>query len=142
MDRSVITIIVIMAFAFIIGKYKIVPYLAAKKILKDAKKGGTDDSTPAPVPPSHMPYQLPYGGYPVATAQPQPQPEKPSRRDMYFDYRIIGADSTDTLALAPALDSSVEEMFASLRNRGICPDSFDIVNLGDGLLLAYVTYIL
>ena len=141
MNRSVIFIIVIMVFAYIIGKYKLLPYLAAKKILKDAKKGGTDNgSTPAPVPPAQTPYSMPYVGYPFPMAQPQPQPEKPSRRDMYVNHLIINTDVGSPGDIDLALDGAIAELLLMLRDRGICPDSFNIVPLGGSLLLAYVTY--
>lgn len=146
MNRSVIYILVIMIFIFIIGKYKLLPYLAAKKILKDAKNGRQDNGTPtaAPVPPAHMPLASDILLDAILRSRPfdsNTQPEKPDRRDMYFDYRFIQhRQSLDDLS--SALDSSTEEMLTALRNRGICPDSFNIVPIGDGLLLAYVTYIL
>ena len=138
MNRSVIFIIVFMVFAYLVGKYKLIPYLAAKKILKDAKKGNTevDNVTAAPALPQINPVlqAAMMGGYaPLVT---QPTPERTSRRDMYFDACICDLNEEDDL------ERGVNEMLVALRNRGICPDLFNIIYVGDGQALAYVTYVL
>lgn len=139
MNRSVIFIIVFMVFAYLMAKYKLLPYFAAKKILKDAKKGNTDSgnvnmSDLTQISPLMQAAMM--GNYSQFLAQPAP--EKPSRRDMYFDYRVI----TPRNSVESPLDSAVDDMLVALRNRGICPDCFNIVSMGDGVLLAYVTYTL
>ena len=149
MNREIIFTIVFMVFAYIIGKYKLLPYFAAKKILKDAKsdKNGKQDngaSTAVPVLPPQIPYGTPYSGYPLTIAQ-QPQ-EKPEHRYMYFDYRVISVglgtpeEPADVDEIGSVVGKACEEFLASLRNYCICPVSFDIVRLDDGLFLAYVTY--
>lgn len=138
--REIIYSVVIIAFGFIICRYKLIPYLAAKKAGKGTKeeKEVTKDIAGSPVLPSQM-FMGQHLGYPVFT----PQSEKPSRRDMYFDFRLIGTDNVnDVSAISECLELYVNEMLSTLRNRGICPESLDIVPLGDGFLLAYVTYVL
>lgn len=142
MNREIIYVIVVMVFAYIIGKYKLLPYFAAKKILKDSKNGRQDNGTTT-VAPSHIPMSYPamMGGLPFFPTQPQP--EKSGRRDMYFEFRIFGIDYDVNLGdLGDAIDNTVSDIFITLRNRGICPDTLNIVNIGEGLLLAYVTYTL
>lgn len=142
MNREIIFIVVIMVFAFIVGKYKLLPYFAAKKILKDAKNDKQDNgnATTAPFMPHQMPYTVPYGGYPITLAQQPPEPHK--RHDIGFDYAVIEYTVDGKMPECGYIFDcyKVGEMFGRLNKGGCCLDTFDIVNLGDGLAIAYVTY--
>lgn len=136
MNKDIIFFIVFVVFAYIIGKYKLLPYFAAKKMLKESKDSKKDSGNTAPV---QMPFPYSYAGLPVIPAQPQP--EMPSRKDMYIELRTIATD-VSMEDLAHAVDGAAADMFVTLRNRGICPNQFNVVRIGEGFLLAYVTYIL
>lgn len=146
--RSLIFLIVFIAFVYIIGRYKLLPYLAAKKILKDAKtsKNGTsaDNTGPAGSSPADTLTSLAtlaaltHGANPYTSPvqMPPAQPQGRDKRDMYFDYTAV-----DPLDIPRGM-TGIDGLLAGLRNRGICPDTFGLVPLPDGSLIAYVVYTL
>lgn len=148
MNRDVIFAIVIMVFVYLIGKYKLLPYFAAKKILKDAKNGkAATDAASQPQSPDIVTQMLLAQSLGHSMTNTQPQPEKPEHRYMYFDYRVISLgfgtleEPEDVDVVGSSVGKAVEEFLATLRNHCICPSTFDIVCLDDGLFLAYVTYV-
>lgn len=146
--RSLIFLIVIAVFAYVIIKFKLLPYLAAKKILKDAKTpkdGGTSSheavggSASADTLTSLATLAaLTHGANPYAAPAQMPpaQPQGRDKRDMYFDHCVI-----DTLDIERGM-AGIDVLLTGLRTRGICPDTFNLLPLPDGSLLAYVTYTL
>lgn len=147
--RSLIFLIVFIVFVYIIGRYKLLPYLAARKILKDAKTDknggstngtGTAGSSPADTLTSLAALAaLTHGANPCTTApvqMPPTQPQGRDKRDMYFDYTAV-----DPLDIPRGM-AGIDGLLAGLRNRGICPDTFGLVPLPDGSLIAYVVYTL
>lgn len=136
MNKDIIFVIVFMVFAYIIGKYKLLPYFAAKKILKESKDGKKDSGNTAPV---QMPFTYPYAGLPVIPTQPQPDISKHGA--MYFEYTFIDLDAKSDEEINVFADVEIE-LLEPLRKRGICPNVFNIIYVGDGTALAYVTYVL
>lgn len=138
-----------MVFIYIVAKFKLVPYLAAKKILKDSKKDGTQQAQDMPSA-SLLPAQISpvlYPPYPAMQNNAPPAPTKPERHDMYFEYKIVETITIDEGLVsfeqeAKRVELTVNDLIADLRKRGVCPNVLNIVQISDGLLMVYATYIL
>lgn len=149
LNPRIVYIAVAIVFIYIVARIKLIPYLAAKKILKDAKKDGVQqaqDMPPASLPPAQINPAL-YPPYPFMANTAPPAPAKPERRDMYFEYRTVETITMDEGLVsfeqeAKRVQLTVNELIADLRKRGVCPDVLDIVQVSDGLLMVYATYIL
>lgn len=155
MNPKIIYMLVAVVFIYIVAKLKLMPYLAARKILKDSKNNGTQQTsaqTPTDQAAPAIPLQLlasmqqaqAFGNYPVPSAHAYIRPES---YNVHFDYRMIETMSLDGEPVSledecKKVDSVVSQFLLDLRNRGICPATFNIVHVNDGLLLAYVTYTL
>ena len=150
LNPKIVYIAVAMVFLYLVAKIKLVPYLAARRILKDTKKdnaGQTAETAALPALLSQTPSAL--QALLAANAYTAPSAEqKPERRDMYFDYCIVEvARLEDSLPLphddiAAKVDSAANQLLIDLRKRGICPNCLSIVPVCDGLLMVYATYIL
>ena len=157
LNPNIIYISVAVVFICIVAKFKIMPYLAARKILKASRKDtkeGTQSADPmqsqaitAPaLPPSLMSAAvqslLSQGAFPgLYPVQPAPGPTTPKHRDIYFDYHVIGVSSGgEVLEECRQVDASVNQYLADLRDRGIFPDTLGLLHLYDGTFLAYITY--
>lgn len=148
LNPKIVYIAVAIVFIYIVARIKLVPYLAAKKILKDSKKNGTqptqDMPTAALFPTQISPTLYPY---PAITSAAPPAPTKPERHDMYFEYRIVDTITMDEGLVsceqeAKRVELTVNDLIADLRKRGACPDTLNIVQISEGLLMVYATYIL
>lgn len=150
LNPKIVYIAVAMVFLYLVAKFKLVPYLAARRILKDAKKdnaGQTPETAALPAllsqTPASLQALLAAGAYTVPPIQP-----KPERRDMYFDYCTVETMRLeDSLPLphddvALKVDAAANQLLVDLRKRGICPNCLSIVPVCDGLLMVYATYIL
>lgn len=136
--------VVVMVFIFIVARFKLIPYLAAKKILKDAKQDGTQPPAVSPSVPPQLPASMHTALLPDAVSSGSPA-VSPARHEMFFDYVIIDTAGTDSGPVdagqeAQAIDLQISGFLTGLRKHGICPDRLDILRIDDGLLLAYVTY--
>ena len=155
LNPKIIYMLVAVVFIYIVAKFRLMPYLAAKKILKDAKNNGTQQTSAQPLTDQAAPAiplqllasmqqsQAP-GGFPLPSA---PAYIRPESRNVHFDYRMIETMSMDGEPVSledecKKVDSAVSQFLLDLRSRGICPTVFNIVHVNDGLLLAYVTYTL
>lgn len=148
LNPKIVYIAVAIVFIYIVARIKLVPYLAAKKILKDAKKNGTQPTQdmpsaalfPAQISPTLYPY-------PAIASTASLAPAKPERHDMYFEYRIVETITMDEGLVsfeqkAKRVELTVNDLIADLRKRGVCPNVLNIVQISDGLLIVYATYIL
>ena len=151
LNPKIVYIAVVMVFAYIVVKFKLIPYLAAKKILKDAKKDGAQQAQamPAPLLPAQInPALQPYLALNGCALPPVPADNgRQKRHDMYFDYRIVETIRMDEDPIsfedeAKRVDLTVNSLIVDLRKRGICPGMLDIVQISDGPLMVYATYIL
>lgn len=150
LNPKVVYIAVAMVFAYIVAKFKLFPYLAAKKILKDAKKGGTQQAQgmPASAPPLPVQAAPALQPYPAVNGYaPLPAPASQKHYGMYFDYRIVETVRMDEGPVsfedeAKRVDLTVNSLIVDLRKRGICPNALNIIQVSDGLLMVYATYIL
>lgn len=146
LNPKIVYIAVAMVFIYIVARIKLVPYLAARKILRDAKKDGTQPAQdmpaaalfPAQISPTLYPYPA------MASAAP-PVPARPERHDMYFEYRTVETITMDEGLVsfeqeAKRVELTVNGLIADLRKRGVCPDVLNIVQVSDGLLIVYATY--
>lgn len=149
LNPKIVYIAVAMVFIYIVARIKLVPYLAAKKILKDAKKNGTQQAQDMPSA-ALLPTQINpalYPPYPFMTSTAPPTPAKPERHDMYFEYKIVETITMDEGLVsfeqeAKRVELTVNDLIADIRKRGACPDTLNIVQISDGLLIVYATYIL
>lgn len=139
MDRTLLYIIVVMVFVYLIGRYKLLPLFTSRRAEKAPK---TDTATAIPAQAAAFPYPFP------AFFQPgQGNAPAPERRDMHFDYRIIpavmhAAAPDDSTLIADAVDSEVNEMLSDLRRRGIVPSDLAVLRITDEHIMAYTTYVL
>lgn len=158
LNPKIIYLLVAVVFIYIVAKFKLMPYLAARKILKDGKNNGTqqtnaqtltDQAAPA------IPLQLlaamqqgqSFGSFPVPSASGS-TPDQ-GRHQMFFDYICIelhhdSSDSEDTTIGKDfaKIESLVNGFLSDLAKRGICPSSFNLINCGFCHYVAYVTYTL
>lgn len=149
LNPKIVYIAVAIVFIYIVARIKLIPYLAAKKILKDAKKDGTQpaqDMPPAALLPAQINPAL-YPPYPFMANTAPPVPAKPERHDMYFEYRTVETVTMDEGLVsfeqeAKRVNDTVNQLIADLRKRGVCPNALNIVQVSDGLLMVYATYIL
>lgn len=149
LNPKIVYIAVAIVFIYIVARIKLVPYLAAKKILKDSKKDGTQptqDMPSAALLPAQINPAL-YTSYPIMTSAVPPTPAKPERHDMYFEYRIVETITMDEGLVsaeqeAKRVELAANDLIAVIRKRGVCPDTLNIVQISDGLLIVYATYIL
>lgn len=159
LNPKIIYMLVAVVFIYIVAKFKLMPYLAARKILKDSKNNGTQQTsaqTPIDQAAPAIPLQLlasmqqaqAFGNYsvpPVSGSIP-----KPERRDMHFDYTLVDlpcdpddpdADvSNDPAQDAKSINTAVNQYIADLRNYCVDPDFLGIVHLTDRVFMIYVTY--
>lgn len=153
LNPKIVYIAVAIVFAYIVARFKLVPYLAAKKILKDGKKGGSQQAQGMPAPAPLLPVQAapalqPYPAMNGYALPPAPaDPDKQERHDMYFDCRIVETITMDEGLVsaeeeAKRVDLTVNGLIVDLRKRAICPNALNIVQISDGLLMVYATYIL
>lgn len=157
-NPKIIYIAVVLIFIYIVGKFKIVPYLAARKILKDSKKNGnTAPDTVGNV----QPVQTMHSAFPIGMLTPSavPSPSAGGRyREIYFDYEMIDTrssapsdsadseDREDSAALpdpvkdCEVIDARVNSFLLRLRKHGIYPDTLCIIPIADRVFMAYVVY--
>ena len=155
LNPKIIYLLVAVVFIYIVAKFKLMPYLAAKKILKDSKNNGTqqtnaqtltDQAVPA------IPLQLlaamqqsqALGGFPVPSVSGS-TPDQ-GRHQMFFDYICIELypdpeDHTIESDFAQ-IETAVNKFLSDLAKRGICPSSFNLINCSFCHYVAYVTYTL
>lgn len=148
LNPKIVYIAVAMVFLYLVAKFKLVPYLAARRILKDAKKNNAgqiaDSANPVLLPQAPMTLQTLFSNGINASVIPH----KLERHDMYFDYCTVETvRHEDSLPLshddiAFKVDAAVHTLLTDLRKRGICPNCLSIVPVCKGLLMIYVTYIL
>lgn len=153
-NPKIIYIAVVLVFAYIILKFKIIPYLAARKILKDSKKNGkalpdatgnVQQSGISALSPQTM--QAMQSAFPIGMLTSAPSASG-KYRDMYFDCEIFDIhpedydDSNDALAIAnrEAVAARVNDFLLRLRKRGIYPDTLGIIPISDRVFMAYVIY--
>lgn len=149
LNPKIVYIAVAMVFIYIVARIKLVPYLAGRKILKDAKKNGTQQAQDMPSA-ALLPAQINpalYPPYPIMTSTAPPTPAKPERHDMYFEYRTVETITMDEGLVsfeqeAKRVELTVNGLIADIRKRGVCPDTLNIVQVSDGLLIVYATYTL
>lgn len=158
LNPKIIYLLVAVVFIYIVAKFKLMPYLAARKILKAAKNNGTqqtsaqtltDQAAPA------IPLQLlaaiqqgqAFGSFPVSSVSGS-IPDQ-GHHQMFFDYICIelhpaSSDPEDrTIENDFAqIETAVNKFLSDLAKRGICPCSFNLINNGYCLYTAYVTYTL
>lgn len=166
-NSKIIYIAVVLVFFFILCKLKVVPYLAARKILKDAKKNGKSGNGTAGAETSPTAAQPSYGGFVSSVVSPDqlvaamqsafpvgmvtaPSPGNVMRpREMFFDYETVDTrpeDSgdadvpSDPVSECELLGGRVNALLFRLRNRGIVPDTLGILPIADGVFMAYVIY--
>lgn len=155
LNPKIIYLLVAVVFIYIVAKFKLMPYLAARKILKDGKNNGTqqisaqtltDQAAPA------IPLQLlaamqqgqAFGNIPALSASGN-TPDQ-GRRQMFFDYICIELppdpeDHTIENDFAQ-IETTVNGFLSGLAKRGICPSSFNLINCSFCHYVAYVTYTL
>lgn len=156
LNPKIIYMLVAVVFIYIVAKFKLMPYLAAKKILKDAKTGGTQQTsaqTPIDQAAPAIPLQLlasmqqaqAFGNYPVPPVSGSIP--KPERRDMHFDYTLVNlpcdpdADvSNDPAQDAKSINTAVNQYISDLRKYCVDPDFLGIVHLTGRVFMIYVTY--
>lgn len=149
LNPKIVYIAVAIVFIYIVARIKLIPYLAAKKILKDSKKDGTQQAQDMPSA-ALLPAQISpvlYPPYPAIQNTAPPVPAKPERHDMYFEYKTVETITMDEGLVsfeqeAKRVELAVNGLIADLRKRGVCPNVLDIVQISDGLLMVYATYIL
>lgn len=149
LNPKIVYIAVAMVFIYIVTRIKLVPYLAAKKILKDSKKNDMQQAQDAPSA-ALLPAQITpalYPSYPVMTSATPPTPARLERHDMYFEYKIVETITMDEGLVsfeqeAKRVELTVNDLIADIRKRGVCPNELNIVQISDGLLMVYATYIL
>lgn len=149
LNPKIIYMLVAVVFIYIVAKFKLMPYLAARKILKDAKNNGTqqtsaqtltDQAAPA------IPLQLlasmqqaqALGSFPVPPVSGSIP--KPERRDMHFDYTLVDLSRDSDDPDADRICTAVNQYIAELRNYCVYPDHLGIVHLTDHVFMIYVTY--
>lgn len=138
---DVITIIVVMAFAYVVLKIVVLPRLALKRAAKAGQTvaqltGQTDGQAAGAMPPS-FPGIMQAGRF---SGQPFQAPA--SRPVTCFDMRIIdlttiGKGDGDTLE--QRITYTVSEMLLTLCSRGFTP-TLGALMLTDDLLMFYATY--
>lgn len=149
LNPRIVYIAVAIVFIYILARIKLVPYLAARKILKDAKKDGTQQAQDMPSA-ALLPAQINpalYPPYPAMASTAPPVPARPERHDMYFEYRVVETITMDEGLVsceqeAKRVELTVNDLIADIRKRGVCPDTLNIVQVSDGLLIVYATYTL
>lgn len=149
LNPKIVYIAVAIVFIYIVARIKLIPYLAAKKILKDSKKDGAQqlqDMPSAALLPAQINPTL-YSPYPFMTSTAPSAPAKPERHDMYFEYRIVETITMDEGLVsfeqeAKRVELTANGLIADLRKRGVCPNVLNIVQVSDGLLIVYATYTL
>ena len=158
LNPKIIYLLVAVVFIYIVAKFKLMPYLAARKILKDGKNTGTqqtnaqtltDQAAPA------IPLQLlaamqqgqAFGSFPVSSVSGS-TPDQ-GRHQMFFDYICIDTHSSSSDPEDHTIESdfaqietAVNKFLCGLAKRGICPCSFNLINCGFCHYAAYVTYTL
>lgn len=139
MDRTLLYIIVVMVFIFLIGRYKFLPLLTSRRAEKTQKTG-----EPAAVFPQAAAVPYPF---PAFLQSPQGNAPAPERREMYFDYRVIPAAMHNATPggvtdILEGLDMEINEMLTSLRRRGIVPSEFTLLRITDEHIMVYTTYVL
>lgn len=156
LNPKIIYLLVAVVFIYIVAKFKLMPYLAARKILKDSKKNGKalPDAT-GNVQQSGMPalsqqtMQAMQSAFPIGMLTSAPASSASGKyRDMYFDCDIFDIhpedydDNNDALAIAncDAVVVRVNDFLLCLRKRGIYPDTLGIIPIADRLFMIYVTY--
>lgn len=151
-NPKVIYIAVVLIFTYIVAKFKIIPYLAARKILKDSKKNGnTAPDTAGNV----QPVPTMQSAFPIGMLTPSavPSPSAGGRyREIYFDYEMIDTRSVDLPESEDAstppdpvkdcevIDARVNSFLLRLRKHGIYPDTLCIIPIADRVFMAYVVY--
>lgn len=129
---NIVSIVVVMIFAYIIAKHKLLPYLARRKMEKKIDDVGEKVE--------NLGYALPY---PVMqtlqgmqTAQQTADTAKTTRFITYFDMRLVPVGKEDDESLICA---NVNEMLLELGKLGISPE-LGFCRISDNCLLAYATY--
>lgn len=159
LNPKIIYMLVAVVFIYIVAKFKLMPYLAARKILKDSKNNGTQQTsaqTPIDQAAPAIPLQLlasmqqaqAFGNYSVPSVSGSIP--KPERRDMHFDCTFVDlsrdlynpdADSyNDPVKYVESIRTAVNQYIADLRNYCVDPDFLGIVHLTDCVFMIYVTY--
>lgn len=167
-NPKIIYIAVVLVFCFIVYKFKIVPYLAARKILKDAKKNGKSGNVSTGTEAAPIAAQPSGGGFcgsvipanqlvaamqSMQSAFPVGMVAAPSgnancSREMFFDCETFDIHledyeyGNDALSIAnrEAVAARVNDFLLCLRKRGIYPDTLGILPIADGVFMAYVVY--
>lgn len=158
LNPKIIYLLVAVVFIYIVAKFKLMPYLAARKILKDGKNNGTQQTSAQPLTDQAapaIPLQLlaamqqgqAFGNIPVPSASGN-TPDQ-GRHQMFFDYICIelhpaSSDPEDrTIENDFAqIETAVNKFLSDLAKRGICPCSFNLINCSFCHYAAYVTYTL
>lgn len=125
---NIVSIVVIMIFAYIIAKHKLLPYLARRKMEKKI------DDVGEKVDNLNFPGAVPFA-FPMQALQTA-DTSKTARLITYFDMRLVPVGKEDDESLICA---SVNEMLLELGKRGISPE-LGFCRITDNCLLAYATY--
>lgn len=124
---NVITVIVVMVFAYIIAKHKLIPYLARRRMEKKIDNVG--EKVDGLSIPGTVPLAFPMQALQTAdTAK--------ARLVTYFDMRLVPVGKEDDESI---ISASVNEMLLELGKRGISPE-LGFCRITDNCLLAYATY--
>lgn len=159
LNPKIIYLLVAVVFIYIVAKFKLMPYLAARKILKDSKNNGTQQTSAqtltdqaAPAIPllllAAMQQAQAFGSAPAPSASGTVP--KSERRDIHFDYTLVDLScdpddpdagvSNDPVQVAESITTAVNRYIADLRKYCVDPDFLGIVHLTDRTFMIYATY--
>ena len=159
LNPKIIYLLVAVVFIYIVAKFKLMPYLAARKILKDGKNNGTQQTSAqtltdqvAPAIPLQFLAAMQQGQALGNISAPSASGNIPKfeRREVHFDYTLVDlscdpddpdADvSNDPAQIVESINSAARQYIAFLRKHCVDPDFLGIVHLTDRAFMIYVTY--